>query len=87
MAWFIILGCVRQPVTFLAFLIENQSFNEKLEENDAEFQRIETVTLHGVPQQHLLSMLLPVFVYPIQFNISFLGFFFMWQKCLSIMDV
>ena len=55
-AWFITLGCVQQSVTFLAFLIGNQGFMEKLEQNRAESQRIETVTTCtlGVAQQHLL---------------------------------
>ena len=40
-AWFITLGCVQRSITFPAFLIENQSFIEKFEENKAEIQRIE----------------------------------------------
>ena len=41
MAWFITLGCVQESILFPAFLIENQSFIEKFEENKAEIQRIE----------------------------------------------
>ena len=66
MAWFIILGCVQRSITFPAFLIENQSFIEKFEENEAEIQRIETSTSRGFAQQHLrFNMLLHVLVYPI----------------------
>ena len=61
---------------FPAFLIENQSFIKKFEENEAEIQRIETGTSRGVAQQCLLfSMLLPVLVYPIQADVNLLGFF------------
>ena len=52
-AWFITLGCVQQSVTFSAFLIKNQSFIKKFEENEAEIQRIETGTSRGVAQQYL----------------------------------
>ena len=49
-----------------ALLIENRSFIEKLDENEAESQRIETVTLFtAAQQQFLFRMLLPVLVYPI----------------------
>ena len=44
MAGFITLGCVQQSMTFPVFLIENQSFIEKFEENEAEIQWIETFT-------------------------------------------
>ena len=65
MAWCITLACVQQSVTCQSFLIKNQNFIEKLEENEAENQRTEAVTSPGVAQQRLLfSVLLPVLVYP-----------------------
>ena len=65
MTWFITLACAQWSITFPAFLIENQSFIEKFEENEANIQRIETSTLRGVAQQYLgFSMLLHVSVYP-----------------------
>ena len=85
-AWFITLGCVQRHIAFPAFLIENQSFIEKFEENKTEIQRIETVTSRGVSQQYLhFSMLLLVLVYPIQADVNCLGFF-LWQNCLGIRD-
>ena len=64
MAWFITLGCEQQCVKFLAFLIKSKKITEMLEENGAESQRIETVTLLLIAQQYLLfNMLLPVLVY------------------------
>ena len=86
MAWFITLGCVQWSITFPAFLIQNQIFIEKFEENEADFQRIETGTSRGVAQQCLLfSMLLPVLVNHIQADMNLLRFF-LWQNCLGIMD-
>ena len=67
-------------------LIKEQEFTEKLEENEAESQRIKTVTTFLVSQQYLLfSMLLPVLIYPIQPDIILLRLF-PWQMCLGIMD-
>ena len=79
-------GCLQLSIILPVFLIENHSLIEKLEENEAESQRIETVTVFLVAQQYLLfSMLLPLTIYPIQPDIIFLGFF-LWQNCLGIMD-
>ena len=70
----------KQSVKFLAFLINNRSFIEKLEENEAESQRTETVTVFLVAHQHhLFNMLLLVLVYPtpchLQLERSHLGNF------------
>ena len=71
MAWFITLGYVQRSIKFPAFLIENQNFIEKFEENKVEIQRIEIVTSRGVSQQYLhFSMLLPELVYPIQADVN-----------------
>ena len=86
MEWFITLGGVQQSITFPAVLIKNQSFIEKFEENEAKIQRIETGTSRGVAHQYFcFSMLLSVLVYPIQADVSLLGFF-LWQNCSGIMD-
>ena len=86
MAWFVILGCVQQSITFSAFLIKTQSFIEKFKENKAEIQRIETGTSRGAAQQYLhFGMLLLEMVYPIQDDVN-LQRFFLLQNCLSIMD-
>ena len=73
-------------VTLRAFLIKNRSFIEKIDENEAESQRIETVTLFWVAQQYLLfSMLLPVLNYLIQPEVTFFWTFSV-ANSLSIMD-
>ena len=70
------IGMCAMIHNILTFLIENQSFIEKFEENEAEIHRIETITLRGVAQQCLLfSMPLAVLVYPIQADENLLGFF------------
>ena len=88
MAWFITLGWTQLSVTFRAFLIENQSSIEKLDENEAESQRIDIILL-------LYSRLLShtfcsgcSYLYwfiPFQPLFFFLGIF-LRQNCLGTMD-
>ena len=64
---------MQQLVIFSAFLIENQDVIEKLEQNEAESQRIGTITLFEFAKQHLLFMVhLEVLVYsiPVSRNIK-----------------
>ena len=55
MEWFVIMRCVQQSITFLAFFTSNEDFIKKLEQNNAKNQKIETAIWHRVAQQHLLS--------------------------------
>ena len=56
--WFITLGYVQWTVTFQAFLIKKQVVIGNLKENEAEIQKIETVTSPGSAHQDLLLRML-----------------------------
>ena len=57
-AWFIILRSEQQAVSFPDLFIRNQGVSEMFEQNTTGSQKIETVTLFGVAQRHLLFRML-----------------------------